>query len=106
MHEFNNPGQKTWNAPQKFGNTQTKFKGKKTKFNPNVSCTHCMRTGHVRADCYRLIGFLDNFQFTKSNNYHGTVKANARAVGQEIEATTYYPMNNGNQHFSKEQVSN
>ncbi|XP_019246308.1 PREDICTED: uncharacterized protein LOC109225956 [Nicotiana attenuata] len=57
---YNNQGQRGGNPSTKSGNNQQqKSKAKKAKYNPNVSCTHCMRTGHVRADCYRLIGFPD-----------------------------------------------
>ncbi|XP_019267483.1 PREDICTED: uncharacterized protein LOC109244795 [Nicotiana attenuata] len=73
----NNQIQRTWNPQQKQGNTQQKFKGKKTRYNPNVACSHCMRIGHTRADCYRLNGFPDDFQFTKSNISQGAVKVNA-----------------------------
>ncbi|XP_075081677.1 uncharacterized protein LOC142166399 [Nicotiana tabacum] len=40
-----------------------RFKGKK-KYNPNVSCTYCGTTGHTQEDCYRIIGFSKDFEFT------------------------------------------
>ncbi|XP_019227759.1 PREDICTED: uncharacterized protein LOC109209046 [Nicotiana attenuata] len=105
----NNQIQRTWNPQQKQGNTQQKFKGKKTRYNPNVTCSHCMRTRHTRADCYRLNEFPDDFQFTKSNISQGVVKVNALVPTTETDGQT-----NGctegnsstqNHFFSKEQVS-
>ncbi|XP_009803508.1 uncharacterized protein [Nicotiana sylvestris] len=107
---YNNQGQMGWNPSSKSGNNQQqKSKANKGKYNPNVSCTHCMRTRHVRADCYRLIGFSDDFQFTKTNNYQPTAKGNATMGGQENE-TNPNPNNEGvvgsqNQSFSREQIS-
>ncbi|XP_075101952.1 uncharacterized protein LOC142177370 [Nicotiana tabacum] len=90
-------------------NNQQKNKAAKEKCNPNVSCTHCMRTGHVKADCYRLIGFPDDFLFTKSNNYKASIKGNAVIGGQDNEINPN-PNNEGvvgsqNQSFSREQIS-
>ncbi|XP_019240182.1 PREDICTED: uncharacterized protein LOC109220173 [Nicotiana attenuata] len=99
----NQPQQRTWNSTQKVMGTQQKNKGRKSRFNPNVSCTHCMKTGHVRAECYRLNGFPDDFQFTNS----AQVKANATIEGQDNENRN--TQNNEStlqtQFFSKEQVS-
>ncbi|KAG5577288.1 hypothetical protein H5410_057422 [Solanum commersonii] len=50
--------------PQKFQRPNLKFKGKGAQYNPNVSCTYCGKTGHVEDNCFRLIGFSDDFQFT------------------------------------------
>ncbi|XP_070043086.1 uncharacterized protein [Nicotiana tomentosiformis] len=101
--------QKVWNTNQNPADNQHKFKGKKSKYNPNVSCTHCMRTGNSRADCYMLIGFPENFQFTRSGNYQGMVKANRAVAGQEDEAITNTcgegSQVNQNQHFSREVVN-
>ncbi|XP_019234141.1 PREDICTED: uncharacterized protein LOC109214658 [Nicotiana attenuata] len=83
----NNQMQKGWSSQQNPGNTQYKSKTKKSKFNPNVICSHCSKIGHVRADCYRLIGFPDEFQFTKGGNFQGaTIKSNA--VGSTGNATS------------------
>ncbi|XP_019223507.1 PREDICTED: uncharacterized protein LOC109205272 [Nicotiana attenuata] len=107
---YNNQVQKGWNPSSRSGNNQQqKSKAKKAKYKPNVSCTHCMRTGHVRADCYRLIGFPDDFQFTRNNNYQPTAKGNAAIRAQENEINSS-PNNEGlvagqNQSFSKEQIS-
>ncbi|XP_059294863.1 uncharacterized protein LOC132047907 [Lycium ferocissimum] len=56
-----------------------KVQGKK-KYNPNVSCTHCGKTGHTIDDCYRLHGFPDDFEFTK-----GEAKGNAAVMYEEGE---------------------
>uniref|UniRef100_A0A1U7WZQ1 Uncharacterized protein LOC104228849 n=1 Tax=Nicotiana sylvestris TaxID=4096 RepID=A0A1U7WZQ1_NICSY len=103
--------QKSWGTPQKqgnFQNMQQKFK-RKAKYNPNVSCSHCMRTGHVREECYRLIGFPDDFQFTRSTNYHPAIKGNAVVTGQEGQeknnTSSEGNISSQNQFFNKEQVS-
>lgn len=64
------------NQPQRGG-----FKPRKTKYNPNVSCTHCLNTGHVEDDCYRLIGYPEDFEFTNTKWY--AVKGNAAYVTKE-----------------------
>lgn len=89
--KYNNQTQKTWNASQKSGNTQQKFKARRTKYNPNVSCTPCMRTQQVREDYYRLIGFSEDFQFTKSNMYQGAGKANVVLGAKEDDCTNNPP---------------
>ncbi|XP_019262481.1 PREDICTED: uncharacterized protein LOC109240314 [Nicotiana attenuata] len=99
----NQSQQRTWTSSQKVNGTQQKSKGRKSRFNPNVSCTHCMKTGHVRAECYRLNGFPDDFQFTKS----AQVKANATIEGQDNEngSTQSNESTLQTQFFNKEQVS-
>ncbi|XP_060190290.1 uncharacterized protein LOC132619384 [Lycium barbarum] len=59
--------QKFNNSAQRFVRPQKKFKGKK-KYNPNATCTYCGKTGHVMDDCYRLIGFPQDFEFTKGQD--------------------------------------
>ncbi|KAL9995344.1 putative RNA-directed DNA polymerase [Helianthus debilis subsp. tardiflorus] len=43
----------------------------KNESKKSVVCTHCKKSGHVAAKCYRLIGFPKDFKFTKSK--HATV---------------------------------
>ncbi|XP_015163840.1 uncharacterized protein [Solanum tuberosum] len=40
---------------------QFRNKGRKTKFNPDVTCNHCIKIGHIKEDCHRLIGYPDDF---------------------------------------------
>ncbi|XP_075098788.1 uncharacterized protein LOC142175707 [Nicotiana tabacum] len=61
--KFGNNIQKVTNSTQR----NTTFKGKKTKFNPNETCSHCKKVGHTVSDCYRIIGFPEDFEFTKGN---------------------------------------
>ncbi|XP_059302221.1 uncharacterized protein LOC132054188 [Lycium ferocissimum] len=37
------------------------FKGKRSKYNPNVSCSHCGKTGHTIDDYHRLHGYPEDF---------------------------------------------
>lgn len=46
-----------------------------------MSCTHCLNTGHVEDDCYRLIGYPEDFEFTNTKGY--AVKGNAAYVTEE-----------------------
>ncbi|KAG5582863.1 hypothetical protein H5410_053490 [Solanum commersonii] len=68
---------------QKFGRTFPKNKPRRVKYNPNVSCTYCGKTGHVYDDCFRLIGFPNDFEFTKTKNSQNLVKGNAVVIGEE-----------------------
>ncbi|XP_049373859.1 uncharacterized protein LOC125838886 [Solanum verrucosum] len=61
-------------------NQNPKFKGKKTKYNPNVTCTYCGKTGHVELNCFRLIGFPDDFQFTHEKGFNNQVKGNGDQI--------------------------
>lgn len=62
-----------------------------------------MKSGNVRAEYYRLNGFPDDFQFTKTSQ----VKANVTIEGQENEngSTQSNESTLQTQVFSKEQVS-
>lgn len=51
--------QKSENSKEKFQNTG--YKGKKSKYNPNVSYTCCKKISHTIEQCYRLIGFPEDF---------------------------------------------
>ncbi|XP_075077260.1 uncharacterized protein LOC142163998 [Nicotiana tabacum] len=68
-------GTKFNNLGQKFTKPQQKFKAKK-RYNPNVSCTYCEKTGYTQEDCYRIIGFPDDFEFINEKNYQNQIKAN------------------------------
>jgi len=99
-----------YSSTQKSGKPAQKFKPRKTKYNPNVSCTYCGKTGHVHDDCHRLIGYPDDFEFTKSRNFESTVKGNAVIPKEEAEdvIAQYGDTGNNNyaQYLSKEQYSN
>ncbi|XP_060188169.1 uncharacterized protein LOC132617224 [Lycium barbarum] len=69
---------------QKSGNIQFKGKGKRAKFNPNVSCRHCYRIGHVIDDCFRLHGFPEDFEFNKGKNSQNSIRGNAALGYDEI----------------------
>ncbi|XP_049348559.1 uncharacterized protein LOC125813119 [Solanum verrucosum] len=66
--------QQAQQAPR-YPRQNARFKGKK-KYNPNVSCAHCGKIGHVIDDCYRLIGFPEDFNFTNDKTYSTPVRGN------------------------------
>ncbi|XP_059306197.1 uncharacterized protein LOC132057585 [Lycium ferocissimum] len=66
-----------------------RFKGKKSKYNPNVSYTHYGKTGHTVNDCYRLIGFPDDFQFINERNYQGQIRGNSAIAMDEVDTNNY-----------------
>ncbi|KAH0735261.1 hypothetical protein KY285_010968 [Solanum tuberosum] len=68
-------GQRISRNNQKISPPLRNGKGRRKKYNPNVSCTHCLKTGHVEDDCYRLIGYPEDFQFTKG--FQAPIKGNA-----------------------------
>ncbi|XP_059310549.1 uncharacterized protein LOC132061883 [Lycium ferocissimum] len=83
---FKTPNQahhKLGNNTQRNSKGFSKYKPRKAKYNPNVSCTYCGKTGHVEDDCYRLHGFPEDFEFTKTKSYQG--KANGAVAEEEFE---------------------
>ncbi|XP_019223774.1 PREDICTED: uncharacterized protein LOC109205516 [Nicotiana attenuata] len=100
-------GPKFNNSGHKFVKPQQKFKAKK-KYNPNVSCTYCGKTGHTQEDCYRIIGFPDDFEFTNHKGYQNQTKGNAVVAHKEENPGGQGNEFNGNnfgQQLSKEQVA-
>ncbi|XP_055814413.1 uncharacterized protein LOC129884063 [Solanum dulcamara] len=94
------------------GGVSQRFKQRRAKYNSNVSCTYCKKTGHVHDDCFRLHGFLEDFEFTKSKEYGHNIRGNAVIGNEEAEdmsptptaQSSQFTTNQGNQ-FSKEQYN-
>ncbi|KAH0684608.1 hypothetical protein KY290_020928 [Solanum tuberosum] len=61
--------------PQRAGTVRRK------KFNPNVTCYYCLKVGHIAEDCHRLIGYPDDFQFTKG--FSAPIRGNATITDEE-----------------------
>ncbi|XP_060195150.1 uncharacterized protein LOC132624379 [Lycium barbarum] len=82
-----------------------KFKRKKAKFNPNVSCTYYGKVGHVADDCYRLIWFPEDFQFTNEKDFQ--IGGNGALSTEEGENMTnnHAFTNTNNQSYNKEQYN-
>ncbi|KAG5573799.1 hypothetical protein H5410_063565 [Solanum commersonii] len=80
-----------------------KFKGKKGKYDPNANCTHCGKNGHLKLNCYRLIGFPEDFQFTNEKGSHGQIRGNAVVNTEEAEAGSN--AHAINQHFTQDQIN-
>lgn len=98
--------QKLGNNFQKTTNTSLKsstFKGKKIKFNPNVSCTHCKKVGHTVSDYYKIIGFPEDFKFTKGNQMQ--VRSNSAFSMEHGDDNNNNYNDTTNQHLSKDQFS-
>ncbi|XP_070013440.1 uncharacterized protein [Nicotiana sylvestris] len=99
--------QRSGSNMQKNGNTpQRNFiaKGKKHKFNPNLSCTHCKKIGHSVGDCYRIIGFPEDFEFTNPRGSQVQFRSNGAITGDQGEDASNYS-EVLNQHLSKDQFS-
>ncbi|KAG5587602.1 hypothetical protein H5410_048036 [Solanum commersonii] len=84
----------------------------KAKYNLNVTCTYCGKTGHVELNCFRLIGFPDDFQFTHEKGFNNQVKENGDQIrGNRVMTMeeTYNKQNFGiditNQNYSQEQYN-
>nr|XP_033508524.1 uncharacterized protein LOC104120500 [Nicotiana tomentosiformis] len=96
------------NSGQKFVKLQQRFKGKK-KYNPNVSCTYCGKAGHTQEDCYRIIGFPEDFEFTNHKGQQTQIKGNTVLIHEDREnsAGQSTELNNSNfgQQLSKEQIA-
>ncbi|XP_060200605.1 uncharacterized protein LOC132628866 [Lycium barbarum] len=91
--------------PQKFVGNQSRTKGKRGKYDPNATCTYCLKTGHWVDDCYRLIGFPDDCQFNKGKNTQNRAKTNAGLINEENQESNdpFSGQETGNnfQHFTK-----
>ncbi|KAK4735030.1 hypothetical protein R3W88_009291 [Solanum pinnatisectum] len=58
------------------------------------------KNGHVINDCYRLIGFSEDFNFTNDKTYTTPVRGNGAIMEEE---DPNYSMDQVSQHMSKEQ---
>ncbi|XP_060200611.1 uncharacterized protein LOC132628870 [Lycium barbarum] len=99
---------KGWYQQQRFGNRNQRngrqiqrFKPRKNKYDPNAICTYCGKTSHLHDDCYRLHGFPDDFEFTKSKNYQEPVKANGVSIEEtEVQNNSMAKTNRCNHGFN------
>ncbi|KAH0642443.1 hypothetical protein KY290_034036 [Solanum tuberosum] len=71
------------NRAQRSGNQPYKNKDRNVKYNLNISCTYCFKTSHEEIDCFRLIGYPDDFQFRHSKEHQEGPRGNV-AVAEEI----------------------
>lgn len=73
------------NYQQKIGHNSVKGnnnpKGKKN----GQMCSYCKMTNHTIENCYRLIGFLSDFKFTKPKKFQGTAKGNSATTMEQLE---------------------
>ncbi|XP_016460909.1 uncharacterized protein LOC107784312 [Nicotiana tabacum] len=97
-------GPKFNNTGQRFAKPQQKFKGRK-KYNPNVTCSYCGKTRYSQKDCYRIIGFPEDFEFTNQKGYQNQIKGNTVLIYEEHEGSAGQNSehnNNFGQQLSKE----
>ncbi|KAF2294579.1 hypothetical protein GH714_012760 [Hevea brasiliensis] len=57
------------------------------KVKNDVTCFHCGSLGHVKGNCYRLIGFPPNFKFTKSKGNASGSSSSKPASAYQVSAT-------------------
>ncbi|EOY13851.1 Uncharacterized protein TCM_032521 [Theobroma cacao] len=60
----------------------------KKKFKKDLVCSHCGKKVHLKKKCYRLVGFPEDFKFTKSkaNSKRGRSIANNVTSMNEVES--------------------
>nr|XP_033508474.1 uncharacterized protein LOC117273415 [Nicotiana tomentosiformis] len=51
-----------------------------TEVRKNNSCSYCKKQGHQKDKCYKLVGYLSSFKFTKPKRNFGNVQANAVVI--------------------------
>ncbi|KAH0712843.1 hypothetical protein KY289_008802 [Solanum tuberosum] len=102
-------------APAKMGevrdNIAHRGNSEMTSGRNNLYCTYCKRTNHMRGNCYRLIGYPQDFKFTKGKKNFSNAKANAVKANEtpylipSVSRNTMSTLVNS-QGFSKEQCEN
>ncbi|EOY20487.1 Uncharacterized protein TCM_046349 [Theobroma cacao] len=58
------------------------------KSKKELTCSHCGKKGHSKERCYRIIGFLEDFKFTKGKNNvkRGKGAVNNVSAGSDLSA--------------------
>ncbi|XP_019238463.1 PREDICTED: uncharacterized protein LOC109218541 [Nicotiana attenuata] len=85
---------------QKYNNSGQKFTNKSRSLRE--------RRGHAQEDCYRIIGFPDDFEFTNQKNYQNQIKGNAVLAHEDHETQGGQNAENNNnfgQQLNKEKVA-
>lgn len=72
----------------------------------DIICFHYGKSGHVKAQCYRLIGFPPDFKFTKSKSSVGGIKAPMvhQVTGFDSSSSSNASEHNSQLNLSKDQV--
>ncbi|KAF2312897.1 hypothetical protein GH714_040955 [Hevea brasiliensis] len=71
---------KSQSFPEMFAMAMKKVKN-------DVTCFHCGKPGHVKANCYRLIGFPPDFKFTKSKGNVGGLSSSKPTSAYQVSTT-------------------
>ncbi|KAH0781867.1 hypothetical protein KY290_001465 [Solanum tuberosum] len=72
----------------------------KFKKNWNVQCDYCKNMGHAKVDCYRLIGYPQDFKFKKkfgNQNEH-----NVRGGDQRTQTQAHFVKNDTGRMYNDE----
>ncbi|XP_017974612.1 PREDICTED: uncharacterized protein LOC108661639 [Theobroma cacao] len=72
---------------------------RKKKVKRDIICNHCGKKGHVKEECYRLVGFLEDFKFTKGKNNVKKGKAAVNNVSSVADSSA------GESQFDNEEES-
>ncbi|KAH0673271.1 hypothetical protein KY284_024358 [Solanum tuberosum] len=65
-------------------------------YDPNVTCDHCKRKGHSKANCFRLVGYPPNFEKRRRENQ----------VNNYSDKGNYYSERGGNTYNTTNNVVN
>ena len=63
-----------------YSSSNSSQQSSKSKKNWNIICEHCNVRGHKKDNCYRLIGYLADFKFTKKKNFNQSFANNVTSV--------------------------
>lgn len=74
-----------WNPPRNTTEYKTPNYGNLEIKKSDQYCKYCRKSGHVKENCYKLIGYPSHFKFNKPRKGNfGNQQVNAAATEQEI----------------------
>lgn len=65
----------------------------------DVVCFHCEKSGHIKAQCYRLVGFSPDFKFTRSKDF--IHKGSLQGTVQQVSSSSFSTENSLNENSSQ-----
>ncbi|CAM8949458.1 unnamed protein product [Rhodiola kirilowii] len=105
----NTQGNNTLQTDQNSENQMRQMSAGRGGFNknkPRLFCTHCQMTGHLKEDCYKLVGYPPGHKLFKSSNNYKTGNgrrstANNVTSNEDVETVSNKSANN----FTTEQLN-